>query len=164
MLSSPSSTAPLDAPQGPSGQAEIEHEVVHDLLRRALPVAPVMLGVAALAWGVDGVTSAAYGLMLVLTNFWISAALLAWGARISPIALASIALVGYLVRLGLITIAVLAVRNQPWIDLVALGLTIIVTHLGLLIWEARRVSASLAFPGLKPSILQPNLAKEDRSS
>ena len=33
----------------------------------------------------------------------------------------------------------------------ALGLTIIVTHLGLLFWELRYVSASLAFPGLKPS-------------
>jgi hypothetical protein len=29
-------------------------------------------------------------------------------------------------------------------------LTIIVTHLGLLVWEMRFVAASLAFPGLKP--------------
>ncbi len=34
--------------------------------------------------------------------------------------------------------------------LVPLGLTIIVSHLGLLFWEMRFVSASLAFPGLKP--------------
>ena len=27
----------------------------------------------------------------------------------------------------------------------------IVTHLGLLFWETRYVSASLAFPGLKPT-------------
>ena len=29
--------------------------------------------------------------------------------------------------------------------------SIIVTHLGLLLWETKYVSASLAFPGLKPS-------------
>jgi hypothetical protein len=33
----------------------------------------------------------------------------------------------------------------------ALGITVIVTHLGLLFWELRYVSASLAFPGLKPA-------------
>ncbi|MEY4224878.1 MAG: hypothetical protein RIS33_1812, partial [Actinomycetota bacterium] len=31
-----------------------------------------------------------------------------------------------------------------------LGFTIIVTHLGLLVWEMRYVAASLAFPALKP--------------
>jgi len=35
---------------------------------------------------------------------------------------------------------------------VPLALTIGVTHLGLLIWETRYVSASLAYPGLKPRI------------
>ena len=31
-----------------------------------------------------------------------------------------------------------------------LGITIIVTHLGLLFWEMKYISASLAFPALKP--------------
>jgi len=30
-------------------------------------------------------------------------------------------------------------------------LTLIVTHLGLLFWELRYVSGSLAYPGLKPT-------------
>jgi len=47
-------------------------------------------------------------------------------------------------------VAVLAVRDQPWVELVPLGLTIIITHLGLLFWELRHISSSLAFPGLKP--------------
>ena len=59
-------------------------------------------------------------------------------------------LFGYLIRLGLITVAVLAVHNQAWVSIVPLGLTIILTHLGLLLWETRYVSASLAFPGVKP--------------
>jgi hypothetical protein len=33
-----------------------------------------------------------------------------------------------------------------------LGLTIILAHLGLLFWELRYVSLSLAYPGLKPNL------------
>ncbi|HYE77132.1 MAG TPA: hypothetical protein VEI97_04015, partial [bacterium] len=62
------------------------------------------------------------------------------------------ALFGYVVRLGLVAGAVLLVRNQPWVELMPLGLTIIATHLGLLFWETNRVSASLAFPGLRPQV------------
>ena len=36
------------------------------------------------------------------------------------------------------------------LPLVALGVTLIVTHLGMLVWEVGHVSASLAFPGVKP--------------
>jgi len=59
-------------------------------------------------------------------------------------------LFGYLARLGLIFLAVILVRDAGWISLPALGFTIIVTHLGLLVWEMRYVAASLAFPALKP--------------
>ena len=40
--------------------------------------------------------------------------------------------------------------------LVPFGVTIIVTHLGLLFWETRYVSASLAFPALKPKPTTPS--------
>jgi len=58
---------------------------------------------------------------------------------------------GYLLRLGVLFVAVYAVKDTAWISLPALGAAIIVTHLGLLIWELRYVSISLAYPGLKPS-------------
>jgi len=50
----------------------------------------------------------------------------------------------------LIGAAVWAVKDLSWVEPLPLGLTLIVTHLGLLLWELRYVSASLAFPGLKP--------------
>jgi len=77
-------------------------------------------------------------------------ALITFTARISLGLMMGATLFGYLMRLGLILLAVLLVREASWISLPALGLTIIITHLGLLIWELRFVSASLAFPGLKP--------------
>jgi predicted tellurium resistance membrane protein TerC len=61
-------------------------------------------------------------------------------------------LFGFLMRLGVIFVAVWLVKDAEWMQLVALGLTIIVTHLGLLVWELRYVSASLAYPGLKPGV------------
>ena len=58
---------------------------------------------------------------------------------------------GYVVRLGIVTAAVLPVRHHDWFEILPFAVPLIVTHLGLLIVEARHVSASLAFPGLKPS-------------
>jgi hypothetical protein len=49
-----------------------------------------------------------------------------------------------------VTIAVLAVIHQSWVAVVPLAFTIMITHLGLLFWETRYVSATLAYPGLKP--------------
>jgi hypothetical protein len=61
------------------------------------------------------------------------------------------ALGGFALRLFLLAAVVWLVKDQAWVDITALGITLIVTHLGLLIWETRHVSASLAYPGLKPT-------------
>ena len=134
------------APESPP----VERQLATDMIRRALPVAPVLLAVAALTHGVNGALSAAFGLGLVLVNFALSAASLAWAGRRSLALLMAVALLGYLLRMALVAGAVLAVKDQGWVELLPLGLTIVVTHLGLLFWETRHVSASLAFPGLKP--------------
>ena len=128
-----------------------ERQISRDLVRRGLYVGPLLIAICAAIWGMDGAVGALYGIAIVLVNFLLSAALLTTTARISLGLMMAAALFGYLIRLGLIFVAVLVVRDASWISLTALGLTIIVTHLGLLFWELRYVSASLAFPGLKPS-------------
>ena len=135
----------------PGGDPAVERQVVTDMVRRALPVLPVVVLVAALIWGVNGGLSAAFAVGLVILNFLVSASMLAWAARVSLPLLMVAALGGFVVRLGLLTIAVLAVKDHAWVELVPLGLTLIVTHLGLLVWEARHVSLSLAFPGPRPA-------------
>jgi hypothetical protein len=99
----------------------------------------------------NGVWSSAYAIALVLVNFSLAAALIAGSARISLGLMMGAILFGYLVRLGLIFVAVLLVKDAGWISLPALGATIIVTHLGLLLWEMKFVAVSLAHPGLKPA-------------
>ena len=132
--------------EGPSP----ERDIANDLIKRGLMVLPALLLVFGITHGVDGVLSSAYGLTLVLVNFAFAAALLTYTARISLSLMMAAVLGGYVVRLGLITAAVIAVRDASWVEMVPLGFTIIVTHLGLLLWETKYVSASLAFPGLKP--------------
>lgn len=127
-----------------------ERDIARDMVRRALPVAPVWVIVCGLVWGVGGAVSAGYALVLVLANFLAAATLLTWAARISPAALMGAALGGFVLRLACITLAVLAVQGLGWFEPIPLGITIIVAHLGLLMWETRYVSLSLAHPGLAP--------------
>ena len=136
-------------PEGMDSRAP-EREVMADIVRRGLMVTPLILLVSGVIWGINGTLSSLYAVGLVLANFALAAFLLSWGARISFAALGAAALGGYVLRLALLTVAVLAVHNQPWVSMVPLALTIGFTHLGLLIWETRYVSASLAYPGLKP--------------
>jgi hypothetical protein len=129
----------------------VEAQITADMARRVLPVLPVLVLVSGLIWGVDGAFSGAFAVGLVLANLALSAALLGWAARISLPLLMAAALGGFVFRLFLLTAVVYLVKDQPWVDITALGFTLIVTHLGLLIWETRHVSASLAYPGLKPT-------------
>lgn len=125
--------------------------VTKDMVRRGLIVAPVLIAVCGFIWGLHGAYSSAYGIAIVLINFGLAATLVATTARISLGLMMGAVLFGYLVRLGLIFLAVLLVKDAGWISLPALGTTIIVTHLGLLVWEMKYVALSLAHPGLKPA-------------
>ena len=125
--------------------------VTKDMVRRGLIVAPLLIVVCGFIWGMDGAFSSAYAIAIVLLNFSLAAALVATSARISLGLMMGAVLFGYLIRLGLIFLAVFLVKDASWISLPALGATIIVTHLGLLIWEMKFVALSLAHPGLKPT-------------
>jgi hypothetical protein len=133
----------------PERTVDPEKDLAFDMARRALPLAPVVVLVA-LVRGGDGAWSALLAVAVVVFNLVLSALMLSSAARVSPTALMGAALGGFLVRMLLVTAVVLAVRHQPWIDLPTLAVAILGTHLALLAWELRYVSASLAFPSLKP--------------
>ena len=128
-----------------------EVEVSRDMIRRGLIVGPVLIALCGIIWSMAGVASSAYALALVLINFGIAAGLIAVTARISLGLMMGAILFGYLIRLAMLFLAVYLVKDAGWISRPALGLTIIVSHLGLLVWELKYVAASLAYPGLKPS-------------
>ena len=136
---------------GPVPGGPVELQVSTDMVKRGLIAAPVLIFACFLIWGSDGAWSAAYAIGLVLINFLLSALLIGWAAKISLVVLMAATMFGYLFRLGLIFAAVFVVKDAAWISLPAVGAAIIVTHLGLLVWELRYVSISLAYPALKPS-------------
>ena len=130
--------------------ANVETELVRDMLRRAVPLAPVVIVVAALFAGSSGAWSALLAVAVVAGNFGLAAVSLSWAARISPTTLMATAFGGFAVRMGIVTVVILAVRHTSWINLSVFAITILATHLGLLFWEMKYVGATLAFPGVKP--------------
>jgi hypothetical protein len=129
---------------------QVERSIALDLARRALWVAPAVVLVAGLVRGFDGAASAGLGLGLAVANFLATAAGLAWAARRSSATLAAMAMGGFVVRMAVLLGAmVLADALFGWVDVVVLGLTLFVTHLGLLFWELRSLSLTLAAPGLR---------------
>ena len=131
---------------GPAPEAAI----VRDIIKHGMYVAPLMIGLSALIWGVNGGWSSAYGLVIVLGNFAVAAWMVSYTAKISYALMMGATLFGYIFRLAVIAAAVVLVRNASWTELVPLCMTIVISHVGLLFWELRYVSLSLAFPGLKP--------------
>jgi hypothetical protein len=128
-----------------------ETAIARDLTQRAVWVAPAFLLVGVIGWGLDGLLSAALALVLVALNFRLGAAIISRAAQISLNALYGAVLGGYVARLALMTVVVLIVKGVGLLATVPFAITLLVTHLGLLVWESRHVAMTLAAPGLKPT-------------
>lgn len=128
----------------------VERQVVLDMARRAAMAAPVLLVAGLVIWGQKGVASVGYALAVVLVNFALSAVVLTRATRFGPAGLMAGVMGGFVVRMGLVLVAIVAVRDAAWAERAPLAITLLASHLGLLIWEARHLSISLAFPGVKP--------------
>jgi hypothetical protein len=127
-----------------------ESQIARDLVRRAAILSPLVVIAVGLLRGVDGAVSTALGLALVAVNFLLSARLIGWAAGRGAAAVQGAVLGGYIVRLVALLGIVLGLERVPFVDVPVLVITIAVAHLGLLVWEVRYVSLSLAAPGLKP--------------
>jgi hypothetical protein len=129
----------------------VERDIALDLVKRGLLVSPLVVLIAGLISGFEGAIGAALGIAIVLANFLAAACIVSWAARRSPQAAGVAALSGYVVRLAVIVCALFLLRDVSWLDFATLGITVVVTHIGLLTWEARHVALSLAAPGLRPA-------------
>lgn len=127
-----------------------ELRVAADMARKAVLVAAVLVTASGIVWGIDGALSSAYSVVLVVLNFVAAAALINLGGSRGDAWLMAAVLGGYMLRLGVITVAILVVKDMSWVERAPLFATLLITHVGLLIWETRSVSLSLAYPGLKP--------------
>jgi hypothetical protein len=130
--------------------SHIETRIARDLTRRALFAAPVVLLGVGLWRGVDAAAAVALAFAVVIANFLASAALLGAAARKNPHLMIGVALMSFLVRFIVLTGVGIGVKALDVVDWPVFCVTLVVSYLGLLAWEMRSISFSMASPGLKP--------------
>jgi hypothetical protein len=141
-------SAPSAAPTPSIDQ--IESRIAHDIARHALIVAPIAIIGVGIWRGIPAGAAVALALALVVGNFIAAAWVLGWVARTSPDLLMGAAMMSFLVRLVLITAIGVGIKELDVVDFQVFCITLIASYLGLLFWEMRSISVSLASPGLKP--------------
>ncbi len=114
----------------------IEAIIGVNIAKRAILVAPILALVFGLLRGWEGAAAALVGVALVVINFLLGGYAMSYAARISLSLYHAAALFGFLIRLGLITVSMLLIANVTDIDRVALGISVVVSYLVLLSWEA----------------------------
>ncbi|HEX9977078.1 MAG TPA: hypothetical protein VGB41_00475 [Acidimicrobiia bacterium] len=120
--------------------ADVEATLARHLVRRAVVVGPLVVAGAWALRGVDGAVAAAVGVTVVVANFLVSGLVLSAAARISLTLYHAAALVGFLLRLVLITVVMLVVARLFDIDRIAFGVAAVVSYLVLLTLEAAAVA------------------------
>ena len=121
-------------------RGDIEVTMARHTARRALVIGPPLVILFLLVRGTEGALAATIGVVIVAGYFLLSGAMLAVAARISLGAYHAAALLGFILRLGLIAVTMFAVAALVEIDRPALGITVVVAFLTLLAWEAVAVA------------------------
>ena len=118
----------------------VEAIIGKNIVKRAWWVAPILIVLFGVLNGWMGALSAAIGVAIVVVNFVLGGYLLSSAARVSLGLYHAAALVGFFIRLGLITLTMIVIVNVVEVDRVALGVSAVVSYLVLLSLEAIAVA------------------------
>lgn len=130
---------------------DVEMKIAKDIAKRSIFLfAPVALLLGVLR-GPDAAIAVLFAGVVIVMNLFIAAEISRVCARISPSAIMGGALGGFVVRLAIIFILALVVKNLEIIDYKVWLLSVAIGHIALLAWETRYISFSLSHPGVKPS-------------
>ena len=127
----------------------VEKRMASHMLKWGVVASPFLLLISYLIWSIHGLESSLYSIVLVLTNFLVTAKVMEIGGKISLPALMGAAVGSFIFDLVLLTVAVIPVAQAGWMNLWALGLTLIVTHLGLVVFEATTISTRMAIMDIR---------------
>ena len=117
-------------------KSDIEMTLAAHTCRRALVVAPVLVAVV---WGIRGpgaVWGALVGTAIVVANFLLAGWMLSAVIRRRPYLLPAAAMAGFVVRLGLVALALILITRFITIDRVSVAMSVMASYLVLLCWEA----------------------------
>jgi hypothetical protein len=123
--------------------AEPERELIRRISPFALPVGAAAFGIGALIAGPDAGWSAAIGIAVVYLNFVAHGWSLAAAAAISPVLLYAVGLGGFIVRLGLILVLIVLLRQFDWFSTVAFIAALVPGTIALLAVEMKMLSGRL---------------------
>jgi hypothetical protein len=129
-----------DAEDFVAQQRPVELDLAKSTVRRAVVVGPILVAIAWLIRGWDGAWSAALGVAIVVGYYLISGTFLAMAARISFAAYYAGALLGFIVRLGLIAVTMYLLAKILPVDRVVLGVSVVVAYVALLILEVKALA------------------------
>jgi hypothetical protein len=122
------------------------------VLRRVLPFAPAAIvaafAIGFVAAGSGAAWSAALGVLVVAVNLVVLTASISWAARISPAAIYGVSLGGFVVRLMVFTLLLVALDATAWFSTPAfiaafVPATIALLAVELKILSSRRLEADL---------------------
>jgi len=130
----------LERHQPVAGSAPVESILARHTARRAIYVGPVVVALFWLTRGTEGALAALLGVAIVVGNFLLSGAILSISARISLAVYHAAALIGFFLRLGLITLTMLLIAQLVDIDRMAFGISVVVVYLALVTLEAVAVA------------------------
>lgn len=122
------------------GRVDVEAILARHTVRRAVFVAPPLVFLFGALRGLDGAVAAAIGVVIVVVNFLVAGMALSAAARISLALYHAAALFGFVLRLVLISVTMLAVAQAADVDRLAMGVAAVIAYLVLLSWEALAVA------------------------
>jgi hypothetical protein len=118
-------------------RAEPERDMVRRILPLSVPAVALGIVVGWILAGPAAAVSAAIGAALVFANFVAYASSLAYAARISLVVLFAVGLGGFIVRLGLFVVILVALRQLAWFSTVAFVAAFVPATIVLLVAEIR---------------------------
>jgi len=119
---------------------DVERILARHIARRAVVVGPPLVALFWATRGPRGAVAASIGVVIVVGYYLLSGLIMSTAARLSPGAYHAAALLGFVFRMGLIAATMLAVSALFEVDRLALGITVVVSYLVLLSWEAVAVA------------------------
>lgn len=130
--------------------ADVEMDIVKDMAKRSWMLFVPATLVLGIFFGIESALAVLAAAFVILVNLFIAAQIMRVCARISTTAIMGGALSGFVIRLIIVFVAALIVRNISLIDFETWLLSVAIGHIALLAWETHYISFSLSHPGVKP--------------
>jgi hypothetical protein len=130
----------------------IELDMVRRMVKRGLALA-LPLGLLLFLWGgAEYAISGLVGLAMTLANLFLSARIIGGVAENNPKLLMAAAMVAFTLGLGLLVALAFALEALELVNFKVTGLTLIGSHLGLVLWEAARAYPAKPVPADRDAV------------